>query len=355
MNMQQTLKWSMFIGATAGVVYLCALMLQPFLLVIAWSVVLAILFHPLHQRIARKTGCATLSALMTSALVVLVFVVPLLFMAGIAVSQLLSATQSLQERLRAGADTPDVAVVSWVASHLGMDAATVAAWLRQHTSELVGRAGQYTLSIAASVTGAIVSFGFIIVALFLVLLEGTDLIAAVPGLLPFDPGRTRRVLIRMKDVAEGSVYGVLVIAVIHGVLCGTMFWLLGIPSAPLWGTLTVFTSMLPVIGATAVWGPGVIYLIAIGHWERAVVLGLFSAVVFSGLDHILRPRLIAGRIGLNQLAMFFALLGGVHVFGILGIVLGPVMFATADSILQILREPQPTPAGESATLEGAYQ
>ena len=63
MNMQQTLKWSMFIGATAGVVYLCALMLQPFLLVIAWSVVLAILFHPLHQRIARKTGCAAIHAL----------------------------------------------------------------------------------------------------------------------------------------------------------------------------------------------------------------------------------------------------------------------------------------------------
>src|SRR5580700_7935017 len=69
--MQQTLKWSMFIAATAGVVYLCTLMLQPFLLVIAWSVVLAILFHPLHQRIARKTNHATLSALMTSALVVL--------------------------------------------------------------------------------------------------------------------------------------------------------------------------------------------------------------------------------------------------------------------------------------------
>src|SRR6476646_9761317 len=126
MNMQQPVKWSMFIAATAGVVYLCALMLQPFLLVIAWSVVLAILFHPLHQRIARKTRSVTLSALMTSALVVLVFVVPLLFIAGIAVSQLLSATQSLQERLRAGAETPDVAVMSWVSGHLGIEGATVA-------------------------------------------------------------------------------------------------------------------------------------------------------------------------------------------------------------------------------------
>jgi predicted PurR-regulated permease PerM len=97
-------------------------------------------------------------------------------------------------------------------------------------------------------------------------------------------------------------------------------------------------------------GTGVIYLIAIGPWERATVLGVFSAVVFSGIDHILRPRLIASRIGLNQLAMFFAPLGGVHVFGILGIVLGPVMFATADAIIQILREPQPTPAAEPATL-----
>lgn len=349
MNMQQTLKWSMFIAATAGVVYLCAMMLQPFLLVIAWSVVLAILFHPLHRRIARKTDHAPLSALMTSALVVLVFVVPLLLIAGIAVSQLLSATQSLEERLRAGAETPDVAVLSWVSSHLGIAGATVAGWLRLHTSELAGTVGQYTLSIAASVTGAIVSFGFIIFALSMMLLEGPDLIAAVPDLLPFDPARSRRLLLRMKEVVQGSVYGVLVIAVIHGALSGGMFWLLGIPFPALWGLLTVFTSMLPVIGAAAVWGPGVIYLIAIGSWERAIVLGVFCAVVFSGIDHILRPRLIASRIGLNQLAMFFALLGGVHVFGILGIVLGPVMFATADAILQILREPQPTPAAEPAT------
>ena len=187
------------------VIYLCSLMLQPFLPVIAWAVVLAILFHPLHQRIARKTGCATLSALMTSALVVLVFVVPLLFMAGIAVSQLLSATQSLQERLRGGADTPDVAVVSWVAGHLGIGGATVAGWLTQHTSELAGTVGQYTLSMAASVTVGIVSFGFIIVALFMMLLEGADLIAAVPDLLPFDPARSRRLLVRMKEVVQVDV------------------------------------------------------------------------------------------------------------------------------------------------------
>lgn len=351
MNMQQTLKWSMFIAATAGVVYLCALMLQPFLLVIAWSLVLAILFHPLHQRIARKTDHATLSALMTSALVVLVFVVPLLFMAGIAVSQLLSATQSLQDRLRAGAETPDVAVVSWVSSRLGIAGATVAGWLEQHASELAGTVGQYALSMAASVTVGIVSFGFIIFALFMMLLEGANLVAAVPDRLPLDPARSRRLLVRMKEVVQGSVYGVLVIAVIHGALCGGMFWLLGIPFAALWGMLTVFTSMLPVIGATAVWGPGVIYLIAVGSWQRAIVLGVFCAVAFSGIDHILRPRLIASRIGLNQLVMFFALLGGVHVFGILGIVLGPVMFATADSIFQILRESQPPPAAEPVTLE----
>jgi predicted PurR-regulated permease PerM len=103
--------------------------------------------------------------------------------------------------------------------------------------------------------------------------------------------------------------------------------------------VTVFTCPLPVIGAVIVWGPGAVYLAVIGHWQRAIVLAVASSFTFSAVDHLLRPRLVGGRIGLSQLAMFFALLGGLHVFGFLGIVLGPLVFATADAIMQILREP----------------
>jgi predicted PurR-regulated permease PerM len=117
-----------------------------------------------------------------------------------------------------------------------------------------------------------------------------------------------------------------------------MFWILGIPSAALWGMVTVVTSVLPVVGAAGVWAPGAVYLAATGHWTRAIILAVFGTGVISTVDNFLRPRLVGGRVGLSELVMFFSVLGGLQVFGVLGIVLGPVLFAIAAGILDVLSD-----------------
>jgi len=157
-------------------------------------------------------------------------------------------------------------------------------------------------------------------------------------LLPFERARSEALLARVRDVIYGSVYGGVVIAVVQGALCGGMFWILGIPSAALWGLVTVVTSMLPVVGAAGVWAPGAVYLAATGHWTRAIILAVFGAAVISAVDNFLRPRLVGGRVGLSELVMFFSVLGGLQVFGVLGIVLGPVLFAIAAAILDVLSD-----------------
>jgi predicted PurR-regulated permease PerM len=119
-----------------------------------------------------------------------------------------------------------------------------------------------------------------------------------------------------------------------------MFWLLGIPAAALWGLVTVFASMVPFVGTAAVWVPGTLYLLAIGAWPKAIVLAVWGAAIVSSVDNLLRPRLVAGRVRLSGLAMFVAMLGGLQAFGALGIVLGPVLFATAAAILDVLRDMQ---------------
>jgi predicted PurR-regulated permease PerM len=130
----------------------------------------------------------------------------------------------------------------------------------------------------------------------------------------------------------------LVIAVLQGVLCALMFWVLGIPSAVLWGAATVLTSVVPLLGAATVWVPGTLYLFVIGRWPQALILAAWGAFVISGVDNFLRPKLVGGRVGLSELVMFFALLGGLQVFGLLGIVIGPVLFAIAASIFDVLRD-----------------
>jgi predicted PurR-regulated permease PerM len=134
------------------------------------------------------------------------------------------------------------------------------------------------------------------------------------------------------------MYGVVAVAAVQGVLCGGMFWFLGVPAAALWGLVTIFASMVPFVGTAVVWVPGTVYLAVTGAWAKAIVLAVWGAAVVSSVDNFLRPKLVAGRVRLSGLAMFVAMLGGLQAFGALGIILGPVLFATAAAILALLRD-----------------
>jgi predicted PurR-regulated permease PerM len=93
-----------------------------------------------------------------------------------------------------------------------------------------------------------------------------------------------------------------------------------------------------LFGTASVWIPGAGYLLLTGHWGKATILGAFGALVISSVDNFLRPKLVGDRVRLNELVMFFSVLGGLDVFGVLGIVAGPVVFAITGSLLDALRQ-----------------
>jgi predicted PurR-regulated permease PerM len=340
------MKWSVFLAAAGVVVYLCLLILRPFFGVAAWSTVLAITCYPFHQRLMRRNGRVALSAFITSALMVLAVLVPVVFIGGVAVNQLLTLGDSLRQAfLEPDGITQRVTVaLAPLTQRLGPDPDAIVAWVSGHASEWVAGAGRYTMSAAAGAGDAMLSFALIAVATFLLLRHGETLVAAIPGLLPFERTRSEALLLRIRDVVHASLFGVVTIATIQGILCGGMFWLLGIPAAALWGLVTVFASMVPFVGTAAVWVPGTVYLLAIGAWPKAIVLAVWGAAIVSSVDNLLRPRLVAGRVRLSGRAMFVAMLGGLQAFGALGIILGPALFATAAAILDVLRDMQRSPA-----------
>jgi predicted PurR-regulated permease PerM len=340
------MKWAVFLVASGVVVVLCLLILQPFFGVFAWSTVLATTCYPFHQWLVRQTGRAALSALITSALMVLAVVVPLVFIGGVAVHQLFALGDSLRQALLDpdGMSRRVTATFAPIARRLGMDADAIGAWASGHASEWVAGAGQYMMSAAAGIGGALLSFAFTAFATFLLLRHGETLVASIRDLLPFERTQSEALLLRIRDVVHASMYGVVAIAAIQGVLCGGMFWLLGVPGAALWGLVTMFASLVPLVGTAAVWVPGTVYLVVSGSWVKAIVLAVWGAAVVSSVDNFLRPKLVAGRVRLSGVAMFVAMLGGLQAFGALGIILGPVLFATAAAILDVLRETQPSPA-----------
>ncbi len=170
-------------------------------------------------------------------------------------------------------------------------------------------------------------------ALFFFLRDGDTIIDQVRLSLPFEESMRERMLTEARDLIFASVTTSLVIAVVQGIVCGSAFAIVGLNSALFWGVLMAFLSLLPVVGAWPVWIPAAIWLFSTGHSGRALVLIAICGGLGSTIDNILRPILLGGRSSLNALLVFISVLGGIAVFGALGIVLGPVVVATAVGIL----------------------
>jgi predicted PurR-regulated permease PerM len=334
------LQWAVFLAAVAIIFYLGYEIVSPFFRVVAWSSVLVIAFSPVHRRLAGTIRRPSLRALASTALAAVTILLPLMFLIALAFPQFLSLSDFLQERFSGGFDLLDLEplqrVWAWLTGVFRLDPAQAQKGLAQYGSEL-GRIGVESLgTLLTNVTGGIVSSFFILFAMFLLFRDGKGIVERIPDLLPFERARTEEFLARIRGVVDASVHGVLVIAGIQAALIGLGFSVLRIPYAGLWAAVTLFTSPIPVLGASVVWLPGAIYLLLAGNWVKAVILIAWGGLVVSSIDNVLRPRLVADRVGVGEFFMFFAILGGLRVFGALGIVLGPVVFAAAAYLLEAL-------------------
>jgi predicted PurR-regulated permease PerM len=336
------LRWATLLAATAIALYLCWQILRPFAGVIAWSVILVITFYPLHRRLVRSTGRPSLSALISAVFVALIILIPVVILTGLAVREFLDLKEALQAKFKDGLDPNDIPLVrqvmDWLGRYLSLDTTKIAESIRQHSSELAQMAARFSLAFAGNLSSLVVSFVFTIFSMFFLFRNGRQIVSKIPDLLPLERSQSEGLILRIRDVINGSIYGVLVIALIQGGLGGVIFGILAVPSPVLWGLVMSVASMIPLLGAASVWAPGAIYLLVTGNWMKAVILAAFGGIVISSVDNFLRPKLVGERVRLDELVMFFSVLGGLKLFGVLGIIAGPVVFAVAGSLLTTLRD-----------------
>jgi predicted PurR-regulated permease PerM len=136
-------------------------------------------------------------------------------------------------------------------------------------------------------------------------------------------------------------YGIGITAVVQGILAGMAYWVLGVPFPAFWGLLTSIVAPIPIGGTGLVWVPAGIYLIATESWVRGVVLLAWGGMVVSTFDNVLKTMLISERTGLPPLLLFFAILGGLKAYGVLGVFLGPLLLSFVMTSLTLYREVRP--------------
>jgi predicted PurR-regulated permease PerM len=183
-----------------------------------------------------------------------------------------------------------------------------------------------------------VNFVVALFTLFFFLRDGASFLNRLQRLLPMDREHQERLLGNIVDAVVAVVHGSLVVATLQGLLAGLAYWFLGVPFAALWGVVTAFTALLPVGGSTLVTVPATIYLFLQGENVRGIILLVWSFGVVGMVDNILKPLLIGNRLGVPVLFLFFGILGGIALFGAVGIILGPAVFALLRALLDLYSE-----------------
>lgn len=335
-------RWLGVLAATAIALYVCWLLVRPFLGVVAWAVVLVIVFYPVHSRLAQRIKRPGLRALVSCLLVVIIIVLPLIVLTTVVAQELAKVIPNLPSQtseLLNSPSSPLARISDWLQARFGIDTVSSKAFVVDHLKQSSDWLLGSSLNLMRNIVRGIVQAFFVLFTMYYLFKDGDKIVDKLPSALPLSRKQSEAIIVRTKEVVSASVYGVVAIAAIQGLLGGIAFWVLGIPSPLLWAVLMAFICIIPFAGSFLVWLPLSIYLIATGHWTKAIILIVWGALVISTVDNFLRPKLVGGQTRLHELLIFFSVLGGISVFGLLGIVLGPVVLAITLGLLRTFQTP----------------
>jgi predicted PurR-regulated permease PerM len=347
-------RWIAAMAATAIALYLCWLMLKPFVVVLEWAAVLVIVFYPVHKRLAEKVRRPGLSALLSSLLVIVVVLLPLTFLIATLATELAETAQTLPQQVGPFLETqsPQTArFIAWLQQYVSFSPEQSQQFLVDQARNTMKALLDRSVGFVGNIISTIVKAFFVVFTMYYLFRDGDKIVEALPGVLPLKRSQSKAILAKTSQVISASVYGVVTIATMQGILGGLAFWILGVPSPTLWAVILTFVCMIPIAGSFFVWIPVAIYLGLTGHWTKALLMVLWGAFVISTIDNFLRPKLMRQYTKLHELLVFFSVLGGMRVFGLLGIVMGPVVLAVTMGLLNTFKPPDEAASEQEAVSE----
>jgi predicted PurR-regulated permease PerM len=355
---ERTLQNAFFLGLLILTTAAFFGLIEAFLMPIFWAAVLATIFHPLYRWCRQGLGGAeNVAAAGTTTAIVLIVLIPLL-LTGMAVA---SEAGALYNRLSTGELNPQ-AVVNWAETHLpavvevlSRFGLTTGDLQRQLSSAAVGASrflateavavGQNTLRIAGLLF-------LMLYLLFFFLRDGTRLVDIIIGAVPIGDVRERRLLNNFAEVTRATLKGTLAIGIVQGGIGGVLFWLFGIDGAVLWGVVMGLLSLLPAVGAALVWVPAAALLLFVGETAKGLLLLVSGAVLIGLADNILRPLLVGRDTQMPDYLILVSTLGGIALFGISGVIIGPVLASLFLAVWTMFAEEYAEAAGGASTRSG---
>jgi predicted PurR-regulated permease PerM len=292
--------------------------------------------EPVYNRLRRKLSPAVSATICTGGATAIIAVV-IFGMGYLFVDRGLKLLAKAPAFLSEG--SPIRVLIDQWGARFHVSAGDVTNQIRGELDSMVSSAAQYAAGFVGMTLHLLLSLFFVSTTCYFVLRHWEKIAARAEVILPLHPRHTKKLFSRIRDVGSHVLIGTLFTGLAQGVLASIGFWVSGVPQPAVFGALTAFASLIPALGTLLVWVPVGVYLCLTGHVGMGILDLVYGTVVVVGVsDYVIRPRLVGDRDSVPSLLTFVALFGGIEVFGLMGLVVGPVLVTLAIALIRTYYE-----------------
>lgn len=320
-------------------------MIAGFLEALFLAALFAVFLLPVQRRLAERLGGReVLAALLALFAAIVIIVIPMLGLLGLLAGEAAALTESVTPWVQRQLAEPDGltsrALPDWVPARDAL--APYEAQIMAKLGEIAGSVSGFLVNGLSRVTQGTMQFFLslfvMLYALFYFLRSGSGLSESVLACIPMSARDKTLLVERIQSVIRATVRGTFVIGIVQGGLAGLALFAVGIEGAVFWGAVMAVLSIIPGVGTAIIWIPATIYLLATGQFWQGVALAAWCAVVVGTVDNFLRPRLVGKDTQMPDLLVLLSTLGGLSLFGIAGIILGPMLATVFVAVWGLYRE-----------------
>ncbi len=353
MTRNEVVSW-FFIGIFLYLMYLFVQVILPFIIPLFWAAILVLILYPAHEKLTKiLKNRVGLSSIIMTLLTVWLIVIPLfLLVSSLALEMvdIYSSAKSKGEIDKLASYVSKItesdslekilptSIISGLENKLDLGEVNVKSILVKSSKSISSYLINLFKGFASNITSMLFSFGIMIFSLFFFFRDGRQMFEKLKYLIPMSEEQKNRTFKVFSNTIDGVVVGSLATAAVQGLLVLIIFLILGISYPVLAGSISFLLSILPLVGATFVWLPVSIFLMATGAITKGMILFVFGAVVISMSDNIIRPMIIGGKVKLPTFFLLLSIMGGLDYFGFSGVVLGPVLLAVFISFIEIYKQ-----------------
>ncbi|RKX27767.1 MAG: hypothetical protein DRP46_09605 [Candidatus Zixiibacteriota bacterium] len=340
---QEYVTNALFLLIAAAFFYLFYRIMIPFFTPIAWAGILVIVFYPLYTRLRKKMKSPGVASLVTCIIVFFIIIGPALYIMASLVQEAATAVQKLNDAYQSGElnallsfNIPFMDLIkSKLADYPQLADVDFQSIIRNAVATVTKAIGSQATTAIANITLTIAYFILMLFAMFFFFRDGDRIVAFLKRITPLESEQISLMYSHLREVIEGMMYGGVVIALIQGFLGGILFWIMGISSPVLWGSVMALLAFVPILGPFLIYIPAGVIMILSGSPVKGIIIIIIGTVVVSQIDNFLRPILFKGKTQTHTLMLFFSIMGGIAMFGLLGVVLGPFIAAVFLGLLKM--------------------